>query len=99
MAQTRRWLFGDQLGPHFLDAPEQPCCSSSRARSSGAVGSAGTRRTSACPYTAGYWTFLERDSERLAANPRMRQPLRGLDRLENLPQVVEQERARGTDPI
>ena len=21
---TRRWLFADQLGPHFLDAPEQP---------------------------------------------------------------------------
>src|SRR5690349_22700463 len=21
---TRRWLFADQLGPHFLDHPEQP---------------------------------------------------------------------------
>src|SRR3954471_17116827 len=21
---TRRWLFADQLGPHFLDAPDQP---------------------------------------------------------------------------
>ena len=21
---TRRWCFADQLGPHFLDAPEQP---------------------------------------------------------------------------
>ena len=21
---SRRWLFGDQLGPHFLDAPNQP---------------------------------------------------------------------------
>ena len=21
---TRRWLFGDQLGPHFLDGPRQP---------------------------------------------------------------------------
>jgi deoxyribodipyrimidine photolyase-related protein len=21
---SRRWLFGDQLGPHFLDEPEQP---------------------------------------------------------------------------
>ena len=22
--ETRRWLFADQLGPHFLDAPDQP---------------------------------------------------------------------------
>ncbi|HXO46183.1 MAG TPA: cryptochrome/photolyase family protein, partial [Mycobacterium sp.] len=21
---TRRWCFADQLGPHFLDAPDQP---------------------------------------------------------------------------
>ena len=21
---TRRWLFADQLGPHFLDEPDQP---------------------------------------------------------------------------
>jgi deoxyribodipyrimidine photolyase-related protein len=24
VARRRRWLFGDQLGPHFLDAPDQP---------------------------------------------------------------------------
>lgn len=23
-SSSRRWLFGDQLGPHFLDHPEQP---------------------------------------------------------------------------
>ncbi|MDQ2815802.1 MAG: cryptochrome/photolyase family protein, partial [Actinomycetota bacterium] len=22
--QARRWLFADQLGPHFLEAPDQP---------------------------------------------------------------------------
>ncbi len=50
----------------------------------------------ACPYTAGYWAFLHRTRERLAGNHRMRRPLQGLDRLADLPAVVEQERLRGT---
>ncbi len=50
----------------------------------------------ACPYTAGYWAFLDRTRERLAGNHRMRRPLQGLDRLADLPAVVEQERLRGT---
>jgi deoxyribodipyrimidine photolyase-related protein len=50
----------------------------------------------ACPYTAGYWAFLARNRERLAGNQRMRRPLQGLDRLADLPLVVEQERDRGT---
>jgi deoxyribodipyrimidine photolyase-related protein len=49
----------------------------------------------ACPYTAGYWAFLERNRERLQDNRRMRQPLRGLGRLTDLPELVEQERERG----
>jgi deoxyribodipyrimidine photolyase-related protein len=52
----------------------------------------------ACPFTAGYWAFLERNRERLAGNPRMRRPLQGLDRLRDLPEVVAQERERGTTP-
>ncbi|MGY2083976.1 cryptochrome/photolyase family protein [Blastococcus sp. SYSU DS0539] len=51
----------------------------------------------ACPYTAGYWAFLDRTRDRLAGNHRMRRPLQGLDRLADLPAVVEQERLRGTD--
>ncbi|WP_116449660.1 cryptochrome/photolyase family protein [Blastococcus litoris] len=50
----------------------------------------------ACPYTAGYWAFLDRTREQLAGNHRMRRPLQGLDRLRDLPAVVEQERLRGT---
>ena len=50
----------------------------------------------ACPYTAGYWAFLERNRTRLAGNQRMRRPLQGLDRLKDLPLVVEQEHDRGT---
>ncbi|MGY1728194.1 hypothetical protein ACI79J_14585 [Geodermatophilus sp. SYSU D01062] len=50
----------------------------------------------ACPYTAGSWAFLERNRERPAGNRRMRRPLQGLDRLRDLPAVVEQEAARGT---
>jgi deoxyribodipyrimidine photolyase-related protein len=52
----------------------------------------------ACPFTAGYWSFLDRNRERLAGNPRMRRPLQGLDRLKGLPEVVEQEERRGTSP-
>ncbi|WP_233517474.1 cryptochrome/photolyase family protein [Geodermatophilus marinus] len=50
----------------------------------------------ACPFTAGYWAFLERTRDRLAGNQRMRRPLAGLDRLRDLPEVVDQERRRGT---
>jgi deoxyribodipyrimidine photolyase-related protein len=52
----------------------------------------------ACPYTAGYWSFLARNRERLAGNRRMAQPLRGLDRLADLEAVLAEDRDRGTDP-
>lgn len=50
----------------------------------------------ACPYTAGYWAFLDRTRDRLAGNQRMRRALQGLDRLADLDAVVEQEQHRGT---
>lgn len=34
----------------------------------------------ACPFTALYWTFLERNQARLAGNQRMRLPLASLAR-------------------
>ena len=49
----------------------------------------------ACPFTAGYWAFLDRNREKLAGNPRLRQPLSGLDRLADRTEVIAQERARG----
>ncbi len=49
----------------------------------------------ACPFTAGYWAFLDRNRERLAGNHRMRQPLTGLDRLKDLPELLAQEATRG----
>jgi deoxyribodipyrimidine photolyase-related protein len=52
----------------------------------------------ACPYTAGYWAFLERNAERLQDNRRMRQPLMGLRRLRDLDELVVQERERGSAP-
>jgi deoxyribodipyrimidine photolyase-related protein len=52
----------------------------------------------ACPYTAGYWWFLHRHRERFAANPRMRRPVHGLDRLADLDEVVAQEAHRGSSP-
>ena len=50
----------------------------------------------ACPYTAGYWAFLERNRARFRGNHRMRRPLQGLDRLADLDALVEQEKARGS---
>jgi len=50
----------------------------------------------ACPFTAGYWWFLERNRDRLAGNHRIARAMRGLDRLKDLPAVVEQERRRGS---
>ncbi|AMM22200.1 deoxyribodipyrimidine photolyase [Frondihabitans sp. PAMC 28766] len=51
----------------------------------------------ACPFTAGYWAFLDRTEPLLAANHRMAQPLAGLRRLADREQVVAQERER--DPL
>ncbi|MFD4260420.1 cryptochrome/photolyase family protein [Streptomyces sp. NPDC058534] len=52
----------------------------------------------ACPYTAGYWTFLDRHRERLGHNHRTARPVRRLDRLTDLADVRRQERARGDAP-
>lgn len=52
----------------------------------------------ACPYTAGYWAFLDRHRELLAGNQRVARPVRQLDRLADLPEVLEQEHARGDTP-
>ena len=52
----------------------------------------------ACPFTAGYWAFLARTRDALAGNPRMAQPLRGLDRLHDLDSLLAQEAARGSAP-
>ena len=50
----------------------------------------------ACPFTAGYWWFLERNRELLAGNHRLAQPLAGLKRLRDLDALVEQEQTRGS---
>ena len=52
----------------------------------------------ACPFTAGYWSFLDRNAEQLGNNHRMRQSLTGLGRLADREQTVEQERLRGSNP-
>ena len=52
----------------------------------------------ACPFTAGYWTYLDRNADRLAGNRRMMQPLAGLTRLKDAEEVVAQEKRRGSDP-
>ncbi|MFS0704457.1 cryptochrome/photolyase family protein [Cellulomonas sp. 179-A 9B4 NHS] len=52
----------------------------------------------ACPYSAGYWWFLDRNRERLAPNRRMAQPLAGLARLRDREALVEQEQQRGASP-
>jgi deoxyribodipyrimidine photolyase-related protein len=52
----------------------------------------------ACPYTAGYWAFLDRTEAVLAGNRRMTQPLASLRRLGDRAAVVEQEAGRGDSP-
>ena len=49
----------------------------------------------ACPFTAGYWAFLDDHRNDFAGNHRMGTALRTLDKLADLPELVEQERARG----
>lgn len=49
----------------------------------------------ACPFTAGYWYFLSRNSDALASNHRMGPTLRNMERLPDLEAVVTQEDARG----
>ncbi|TFC82464.1 cryptochrome/photolyase family protein [Cryobacterium sp. TMT1-21] len=48
----------------------------------------------ACPFTAGYWAFLDRVEPRIRGNHRMAQPLAGLRRLVDRDEVVAQERER-----
>jgi deoxyribodipyrimidine photolyase-related protein len=52
----------------------------------------------ACPFTAGYWWYLDRNRERLEGNSRMTRALGGLDRLGDLDALVAQEEHRGSDP-
>lgn len=48
----------------------------------------------ACPFTGGYWAFLDRHAEALRGNFRMAKPLAGRHRLPDLPDVVAQEAHR-----
>ncbi len=49
----------------------------------------------ACPFTAGYWSFMDRHAELLEANPRTRRAAQGRLRLRDLDALLEQEKARG----
>ena len=48
----------------------------------------------ACPMTAGYWNFLDRNETKLRGNPRMNQVFAGLRKLSDRAELVEQERNR-----
>ncbi len=48
----------------------------------------------ACPFTAGYWAWVHRHREALAANNRMARAVASMRRLTDLDAVREQEPAR-----
>ena len=48
----------------------------------------------ACPFTAGYWSFMDKNQEKFKGNFRMSNPLSSLRRLSDIREVSEQERAR-----
>jgi deoxyribodipyrimidine photolyase-related protein len=48
----------------------------------------------ACPFTAGYWAFLDRAEPALRSNTRMTRPLQQLRQMPDREQVVAQEAAR-----
>lgn len=50
----------------------------------------------ACPFTAGYWSFLHRNRETLTGNHRLAQPMSGLRRLTDLDLLLAQEAERGS---
>jgi deoxyribodipyrimidine photolyase-related protein len=50
----------------------------------------------ACPFTAGYWAFVDRHRDRLARNNRTRRAVSSMERLKDLSAVLEQEAARNS---
>ncbi|MEH0844412.1 cryptochrome/photolyase family protein [Micromonospora sp. CPCC 205711] len=52
----------------------------------------------ACPFTAGYWSFLARNRDRIPSNARMARAMKQLDRLTDVDAVIAQEKRRGDDP-
>jgi deoxyribodipyrimidine photolyase-related protein len=73
----------DRMSDHCRRCPYEPTIR---------VGSA------ACPFTAGYWAFLDRHAERFRGNHRMARALAGLTRLHDLDALRAQEAERGTTP-
>ncbi|MDQ1247945.1 MAG: photolyase [Actinomycetota bacterium] len=52
----------------------------------------------ACPFTAGYWWFLDRNEAALAGNHRLRNPYGTMRRLTDLAALVDQESGRAGPP-
>jgi deoxyribodipyrimidine photolyase-related protein len=48
----------------------------------------------ACPFTAGYWSFVDRHRDRLARNNRTRRAVSSMERLKDLSAVLDQEKGR-----
>jgi deoxyribodipyrimidine photolyase-related protein len=53
---------------------------------------------SACPFTGGYWWFMARNAEQLAANRRLSRPLGSLQKLSDLAEAIAQQKRLGNRP-
>ncbi len=52
----------------------------------------------ACPFTAGYWEFLDRNAHVLQSNHRLAQPYAGLSRLSDRAELIAEAVTRGDGP-
>jgi len=82
-----------------VTAPSRASCSPPTATTRSSPTAPSTRvGPKACPFTAGYWAFLDHHSDALGRNHRLAQPYAGLARLADREQLLAEQSVRGDGP-